>query len=234
MLFNKNLKIFLFTLILIFSNILFFHYAANAAGEETATTLLDDTGSNEANVIAPKQDNERLIRRLMIEGSFSNAGFDGTHGNFYSKQNSYTIGMLTDLLGEKKWVLETGVLFRQSNTLIDNGITNNVYSANYISIPLSAKYYLSGQVGTSFYVKAGAMESNLISNDNVYASDNTLNKTRSWETALLAGIGAKINLSPATDILIEINYNRALESMLVNSSVYRSDINAALGLALNL
>ncbi|OFZ11210.1 MAG: hypothetical protein A2Z20_11005 [Bdellovibrionales bacterium RBG_16_40_8] len=68
----------------------------------------------------------------------------------------------------------------------------------------------------------------------MYVTPTTQIGARSWETAFLGGLGIKFNLSPATDLLLEADYSRSIDSVFNNASVYRSDLSAALGLAVNL
>ena len=191
-------------------------------------------GTNEAGARRDSSSPDRLVRRVIVEGAFINAGYQGADTTRYSKPNGYDAGVLFDLFGNAGMVLETGVLYRQLGTTYDNGLGSNSFTANYISVPVSAKYYFNGQENTSLYMKAGVMGSTLISNNTMYATPTTQIGAQAWETALLAGLGVKFNLSSASDLLIEADYNRALDSLFADSSVYRSDLSAALGVAINL
>jgi opacity protein-like surface antigen len=170
----------------------------------------------------------------MVEASLSNIGFQGDDSTRYSSANGYSAGALVDLLGTSNLVLETGVLYRQLGTTYKNGLGDNRFTANYISVPISAKYYFSGQEVTSLYLKAGVMGSTLISDNTVYATPTTRIGARSWETAFLAGVGVKVNLSDVSDLIVEGDYSRSIESVFNNASIYRSDLSAALGFAVNL
>jgi hypothetical protein len=194
----------------------------------------ENGGSNQTDMPRRSSSSDRIIRRLIIEGSLVNAGYEGGDSSRYSKPNGYSAGALLDLIGTDKLVLETGALYRQLGTNIDNGLKNNTWTANYISVPVSAKYYFNGQENTSLYLKAGAMGSTLISNNTYYATPTTQIGARSWETAVLAGLGLKLNLSAETDLMLEADYNRALDSLFADSSLYRSDLAATLGFAVNL
>lgn len=194
----------------------------------------EDGGNNQTDISRQSSSPARAVRRIIIEGSLVNAGYEGGDSSRYSQPNGYSAGILFDLFGTAKMVLETGALYRQLGTTIDNGLGSNSLTANYISVPVSAKYYFNGQENTSLYMKAGAMGSTLISNNTYYATPTTQIGARAWETALLAGLGLKFNLGANSDLLVEADYTRALDSLFAGSSVYRSDLSAALGLAFNL
>ncbi len=191
-------------------------------------------GSSETSATQAYRDQDRFFRRVLIEGSVANAGYEGGDSSRYTKPNGYTAGMLVDLLGNRALVVETGAMYRQFGTTFNNGVENHKYTADYLSIPLSLKYYFSGQESTSFYLKAGVMGSRLLSNTNLYPTSTVQIGTRAWETALLGGVGGKFQISPSTDVLVEADYTRALDSAFSGSNTYRSDLSGALGLAINL
>jgi len=196
----------------------------------------DNVGGGVSETTAPRQASspERFFRRLIVEGALVNAGTEGGDISRYSKPNGYSAGVLFDLLGTQELVLETGVLYRQFGTTVENSFGDNSFTANYISVPVSAKYYFNGQENTSPYLKAGAMGSTLISNNTIYASRTLQLGPNAWETALLAGLGIKVNLTSSSDLLIEADYTRSLDSVFTNQNVYRSDLGAALAVAVNL
>ncbi len=176
----------------------------------------------------------RFARRLMVEGALLNAGFEGGDNSRHNQPNGYSAGLLGDFIGTGLIVMEAGALYRQMGTTPQNGFGNNSFTANYISVPLSAKYYFTSQEFSSLYVKAGYMGSTLISNNTYYSSPTRQLGAQQWESAVLGGIGYKINLGSSTDILVEANYNRGLDSVFADSNVYRSDVSGALGFAMNL
>ncbi len=173
----------------------------------------------------------RFLRRLIIEGSLVNAGYQGGDTSRYKKPNGYSAGLLLDLVGTANLVIETGVLYRQLGTSLENSVEDRDFTANYISVPVSAKYYFGGQEGTSLYAKAGVMGSTLISNNSLYTTPTTKIGARRWETSLLAGLGFKLNVATATDVLVEADYARAFESVFPDTDIYRSDFSGTLGLA---
>ena len=197
-------------------------------------SLAATTGSSESTNTNDSSNPNRIVRRVILEGSLTNAGYDGGQASRYSKANGYAVGALFDLLGSGSLVLEMGVLYRQLGTTIDNGLGNNDFTANYISVPASLKYYLSGQERTSLYLKAGVLGSTLISGNQIYITPTTHVGARSWETSFLAGVGLKVDLTQKTGLIGEVDYNRATDSIFPGSDIYRSDITGTLGLALNL
>ncbi len=195
----------------------------------------DEPGaSSQTSVSNPNRSEERFFRRIIFEGSFANAGYEGDHSSRYSRPNGYSAGILFDLLGNGGMVLETGALYRQFGTTYNNGLSENDFTANYISVPLDLKYYFNGQESTSVFIKAGVMGSTLISDNTMYSTPTTQIGAKSWETDFLVGGGFKFNLSTSTDLLIEVDYSRSIDSVMNAVSLYRSDLSAALGLALNL
>ncbi len=189
---------------------------------------------SETSITSSEQPANRFLRRIFIEGSLSNVGYEGQGAPRYSRPNGYTAGALLDLLGQNKLVLETGALYRQIGTTIDNGLGDNSLTANYVSVPISGKYYFSGQEANSLYLKAGVMGSTLISSNTIYATQTIKVGPRNWETAVLAGVGMKFDITPAADLVLEGTYARALESAFADSDIYRSDLNVALGMAFDL
>ncbi len=202
----------------------------------TSAAFSQDNAGGTSETTSPRSASspDRFFRRIMVEGSLVNAGWEGGDTSRYSRPNGYAVGILFDLIGTEKLVLETGALYRQLGTTVENGLGDNSFTANYISVPLSAKYYFSGQESTSLYLKAGAMGSTLLSNNTIYATRTTQVGPNKWETAVLAGVGVKFNLASSTDLLLEANYTRAIDSVFSDQNIYRSDLAAALGVAVNL
>lgn len=193
-----------------------------------------DAGTSEAYESRRETGSEHFLRRVIVEGSLLSAGYQGGDSSRYSKPNGYSAGLMLDLLGNGNLVLEAGALYRELGVDIDSGLGNNKFTANYISVPVSAKYYFAGQEATSVYVKGGLMGSTLLSNNRAYTSPTRQIGARSWETSLLAGVGYKVQLSSMTDILIEANYTRSIDTIFPDTNIYRSDLVGTLGLALNL
>ncbi len=201
-----------------------------------ALSLATSAFAQESVSVTPRDSSspDRFVRRAIVQASLANAGLEGGDSTRYTKPNGYTAGLLFDLVGQDNLVLETGVMYRQFGTSIDDGLGENKLTANYISVPISAKYYLSSQELSSLYIKGGVMGSTLTSDNTLYSTPTRRIGARSWESAVLAGLGAKINLTDSTDMVLEANYNRALDSLYDDSTVYRSDLSAALGFAVNL
>ena len=194
----------------------------------------DVDGSNTATTDSAYRDADRTFRRLIPEVSLANAGYEGGDSTRYSSPNGFAAGFMVDLFGKENLVMELGALYRQFGTTYSNGVLNNKYTADYISIPLTAKYYFSGQEVTSFFLKAGVMGSTLVSKNSTYQTPTTQIGARSWETAFVAGLGGKISMTDRTDFVIEADYSRSIDSVLNGANVYRSDLSGVLGVAINL
>ena len=197
-------------------------------------SLAAEEGRSEATNTRESPTSGRIIRRVIFEGSLTNAGYEGGQASRYSKANGYAAGALFDLLGGGNLVLETGLLYRQIGTSVDNGVNHDDFTGHYLSVPASLKYYFSGQEHTSIYIKGGVMGSTLVSGNQIYTTPTSKIGARSWETSFLAGLGLKLDLSPMTGIVAEADYNRAVDSIFPDSNIYRSDFSGTLGLALNL
>ncbi len=183
----------------------------------------------------PDQSSDRFFRRVILTGSLVNAGYQGGGSSRYNNANGYSAGVLLDLAGTSNLVLETGALYRHLGTTVDNGLArDNAYTANYLSVPITAKYYFNGQENTSFYAKAGLMGSTLVSDNTAYIAPTTKIGARSWEASLLGGLGFKVNVASSSDLLIEADYNRSIQSVFPGTDIYRSDLTGSLGVAFNL
>jgi opacity protein-like surface antigen len=190
--------------------------------------------SSETSATEYIRESNRTVRRLLVEGSLTNIGYEGKDAARDSKVNGYTVGLLFDLFGSFNFVLETGALYRQLGITIDDRFGDSALPANYVSIPISGKYYFTSQNETSAYLKAGALESAMVSKNISYTKNEKVIKARTWETAMLVGLGIKTKLTSQTDVLFEGDYTRALESMFYDSSVYRSELSATIGIGINL
>src|ERR1700722_15702920 len=105
-----------------------------------------DAATNETSATNDNRDPDRFFRRIIVEGSLANAGFQGGGSSRYSRPNGYSAGVLADLLGNGPLVLETGALYRQFGTSYANGVGgNDGFTADYISVPVDLKWYLNGQ-----------------------------------------------------------------------------------------
>lgn len=173
------------------------------------------------------------FRRIMVEGSAVSATYDGTDASKYSLPSGYSVGVLFDLIGKNEMVLETGLVYRRVSTNVESGLPDNTLNADYVGIPLSAKYYFSGQDVTSIYLKAGVIGSALTGNNTIIAAKNRNVEPKLWQTGAQAGLGVKFDFARDASVLVEVDYLRAFESVFDNATVYRSDASAALGMGMN-
>ncbi|MDZ4676543.1 MAG: outer membrane beta-barrel protein [Oligoflexia bacterium] len=190
--------------------------------------------SGEVVTDAPRRSSseERIVRRIIPQAGIIWSEYRGSDNKVYFGREGYSVGALFDLLGTHKMVLETGALYRERGVATDN----TTFRARYISIPVTAKYYLNGQENTSFYLKAGAMGSNLIGSDSTrtVSSNSTVNFTADqWELDGVAGVGMKFVLSQNTDIFIEATYQRPWENLFSGEYAY-SALSGNAGFGINL
>lgn len=176
---------------------------------------------------------DRFVRRAIVTGSRTGMSHAGNDAHQYSNPLGYTAGVVVDLAGKENFVFELGALFRQSDTTVNNGFINDRFRSQYISVPLSAKYYLVDQEYSSPFVKVGAMGSFLVSDNTVPAAGGSQVGAQDWETALMGGIGYKLYATPLIDIVAEADYLRGLDSLFPGTSAYRSDLSLGLGVAFN-
>ena len=193
-------------------------------------------GSTETTVDRSASSEQRLVRRIIPQADLVYSNYQGDVIN----RQGYAVGALVDLGTGYHLVVETGALYRQLNASFNNSFGNTDYTANYISVPASLKWYFSGQENSSLYIKAGAQASTLINQNATYSpgytgSSRDLNG-RSWEFAGLGGVGAKLYLSRSSDLILEADYTRATDTLFTNANgnVYDSAFNFGAGVAFNL
>lgn len=175
----------------------------------------------------------RFVRRVIVEGSRTGMSHQGIDAPQYSNPMGYSTGLVFDIAGKRNFVVELGALYRQEDTTINNGFINDRFRTQYISVPLSAKYYFIDQEFSSPYVKVGAMGSFLVSDNTVTSASAQQVGAQSWETALMGGLGYKVYATTLLDFLVEADYIRGLDSLFPDTNAYRSDLSLGLGVAFN-
>lgn len=131
------------------------------------------------------------------------------------------VGVLADLIGKENLVLETGLLYRQMGTSNDGG----TLALNYITVPVSAKYYLKGQASDGFYFKGGFTPGiNVASSayDSQNNSTNISSDTNTFDFGFLLGVGGKYRFTESVSGFLEADYNRGLANV---SSKYNFSVN---------
>lgn len=198
------------------------------AQENSNTTSTENTASSP----------HRLVRRIMpqVQLIYSNYQSDATT-NYINKQG-WGAGALFDFGTAQHLVLESGLLYRELNGGFQNTYGSTTYTFDYLSLPVAAKVYFSGQENTSFYLKAGAMASTQTASNVVYSpgyagSAQSVNG-RAWEFAGLGGAGMKFVLTPQSDIFIEADYSRPTDILFTTATGYNAAWNLGAGFGLNL
>ncbi len=182
---------------------------------------------------------ERLFRRLIPQAALILSDYRGSDSSRYQNRNGFSIGALLDLGSGYNLVGETGLLFRQLNAASQYGAWNTNYSYNYLSVPIAAKYYFSGQENTSLYVKAGAMGSTQVSQSTTTSAGSagpvySVND-QNFEVSALGGIGAKFYISQDTDFIVEGNYSRDVNTIfMTGNGIYNASLNLSAGVTVNL
>ncbi len=182
---------------------------------------------------------ERLVRRIIPQASIILSDYKGADAPDYLNKNGFSVGALADLGTDYNLVLETGLLFRQFNAGSQFALWNTNYTNNYLSVPVAAKYYFSGQENTSFYVKGGAMGSTLVSQSTSSTPGNagpiySVND-QNFEVSALGGFGAKFFISRDTDFVVEGVYTRDVNAIFTNpAGVYIGALNFSAGVTVNL
>ncbi len=174
--------------------------------------------------ITQGRDRERFFRRVILESSIVSSEYNGADAHHYIQPAGYNSGILVDIIGKENLVLETGALYRELLTVVDRDFSNSSIRSSYLVLPATAKYYLDGQEGTSFYCKAGLMG----------ATPTSSLQSNIWELAGFAGLGLKIHAFSDVDFLFEADYSRSFEAIFPDSDVYRSGFGIAVGIAINL
>lgn len=175
----------------------------------------------------------RFVRRVIVHGARTGTAYQGDNASQYTNPLGYMVGLGADFGGQGNFVVELGGYYRQENTTVNNGFINDRFRAEYVSIPLNAKYYFIDQESSSPYLKAGAMGSFLVSDNTVPSGGGIQIGAQDWESALMGGVGYKFYASNLLDVIVEADYVRGLDSLFADTSAYRSDINLGLGLAFN-
>ncbi len=171
-----------------------------------------EDGTTSTSIVYPKAvDQNRFVRRIIPE-------IGVVIGDVTTKTSStrtgLNVGAVTDLLGTKEMVLETGLLYRQLGTS-DNGAT---IALNYLTVPVSAKYYFFGQQATGPYAKAGVTPGINVAASATDSSGNNStsisNQISTFDFGFILAAGGKFNVGSQLSIIAEAYYNRGLVNVL--------------------
>jgi hypothetical protein len=152
------------------------------------------------------------------------AGVDGAGSQ---TKTGFEIGGLVDF-GRGRTVFETGILYRQLGSYSVGSFGGNsisaAFEAEYIAVPLNAKFYVSGQKENSLFLKGGIMPGYLVSKkikgNNSNGSSGTINDVpmSSFDLSIDMGLGGRLITGEKSSILLEATYARGLTNVFETSS----------------
>lgn len=163
-----------------------------------------------------------LLSRVIPQASMAVSDYQTSAGAFVGIPN-YSFGVTTEI-GRSHVALETGVLYRSMGGIFHNNDYSYTINNGYIGIPVEAKYYFGESAGRSnaVYVKGGAVPCFLVSKtassdvDGLEIADLPLS---SFDLQGVFGVGDKIPVGSANDIMIELTYNRGYLNLVNSQSV---------------
>ncbi len=226
---NSLSKLTLATLFLGFSNLAF-------AQSENASVKDLSTSTTSIQTESPYQ--KPKASRFTPEISLISSTFVGSDSNNARTLTKISIGANIDI-GEGNLVTETGILFRQigaNETAIINSKSIDLETdLNYLSVPISAKYYFSNQHESSFFAKIGLAPSLLVASQ---LSDTTSSARSSDPNAFaidgLIGLGGKYQITEQIGLVLEVSYWRGLAPVYSSTNIYTSNFINTLGINIDL
>lgn len=184
-------------------------------------------------------DSNNLVNRVIPNASVIISRFVGDDSSGFQNKTGFGIGATTDI-GRSELVFETGILYQQLGATAKNDNLNVSIDLNYLSVPLEAKLYLSGQNTSSLYLKGGLMPSFLtsknltVSNSIVAVSTSDL-LVNDFDLRGVIGIGAKIDLNQRAALVLESTYMTGITKVSsTNEDVHNSAITFTSGLAIEI
>lgn len=180
----------------------------------------------------------RYVHRVVPQAQVIFPSYQTSGSTSFVAQQGWGVGALVDIGNEPNLVIESGLLYRQLNGGTKDTTGAADYSFSYLSLPVSAKYYFTGQDATSFYVKGGGIASTLTSS-NVdyspgYAGPPRSIRGRNFELSLALGVGAKYIMTRNADLYLEGNYTRPMDNILQSRSGLTSAWSLGAGVGFNL
>lgn len=173
-------------------------------------------GESTASLPAAESRNDFKPTRILpqIGGALSSITGEGT-GDAKNRVGLH-VGATADF-GSSDFVIESGLLYRQLGANAGQG--DSELTANYLSVPVFAKYYFQGFDETSLYVKGGLLASVL-----VYKEQRGGRAINDFDFGPSAGIGAKFPAGSSSEFFVEANYYRGLIQLWENGSQYNSSL----------
>jgi hypothetical protein len=193
------------------------------------------------------QDDNRFVRRITPFLGAIGSTLTGDSGSAFTAKGSYSAGGLVELGGSGILVLETGLMYRSMGAEVRDFYSSSSYTSdydrpkfnlNYLTIPLNAKVYFSGQKGTSMYAKGGLMGSRLMSKNVEYRGTSTTQLgavgVRDNELAWDLGLGVAIEGNKNLQVMIDATWMRGITTISTLDNTYNEGLLVAVGLAFNL
>ena len=191
----------------------------------TQTTYSDGTTSTVRTSVPNRVARSEVVHRVIPQVGVT---INDASGKTTGTRTGFAIGALADLLGNTNLVFETGLMYRQQGTT-DLGKT---FALNYLSVPLSAKYYLYGQQANTPYFKAGLVPAFAVSKSISFEDGSSRDAGNDFNTFDLAGqlaVGGKIAVSKTASLILEANYLKGFTNV-VNTPGSDSSTNISFGL----
>jgi len=177
--------------------------------------LLSELENEQIHAKQPKSSRARDgfgIQRITPQVGFSIAGVTGPNTGFKGSTGGFVGGATLDL-GNRDFVFETGLLYRQA------GASSGTFTltADYLSVPLLAKFFINGSSApASFFIRAGVMPSMLVrENVSVKFSGDSYNirdaqLVNSFDLPGVVGLGSKFSAGSSTEFVISADLMRSL------------------------
>jgi len=124
-------------------------------------------------------------------------------------------GGLVDI-GKGHWYLNSGLLYRQAGFVEETQTLYRTVQLDYLSIPIMGKWSLVESLSRStFYVKAGAMISLLLSQSmysevGPYSFENDNANANDFDFGAIAGVGGSYKVADGVLITLEATYYRSI------------------------
>ncbi len=155
---------------------------------------------------------------------YTNFGFTGSGAPVTQSVSGFTAGILADI-GSGRLVFETGAMYIQEGSQGQMTATDSYgnslpvgvnFSANYLAIPLLAKFKISDNGDSNFHVKAGLTPQILLNSGvkvsvyNLSGSADLSNNMNRFDTLATLGLGGDIAVSGSSVFTIDVMYERGL------------------------
>ncbi len=213
---------------------------SNFAMAQSENATVKDISSSSASIQIESPMQRPKAARMTPQLSVISSTFDGSDASNAKAITKVSLGATVDI-GESNLVTETGILYRQigasESAIINSKSTDFETNLNYLSIPISSKYYFSNQHESSFFAKLGLAPSILVGNQMIESSpNNNFRKTdpNVFALDLLIGAGGKYQLTESIGIVLEVSYWRSVTPAFSGSNINTSNFVNTIGLNINL